>query len=299
MQDTELVVNYLLEKNLYSYNMNSYLSLVIFLIITIAYFWFAKINMPFSTNPNENQEDTKQKYLEFSMSNVYRLLVYFSLIVLTQVVLNVVYVSQLCGGSISENIGIGSLLAFIPWIFIFGSVIVLLIIFPGLKTVFSNVLGYFAISYKANQILNDILVDLKIEEDVSKIQDPNEKLKMEKVADMIVKLVSNKSLLINEFNPINFNTMWRTITPLIKNGVGDINSIKEEFFNLVILKDNIGEMFWYIYTAIFLVSVVSYNTISKGCNRSVKAMQNNLNDYESKSKELSSTKTSTSQLYNI
>lgn len=277
--------------------MNSYLSLFVFLIITLTYFWLVKINVPFMGNMKEDEYE--KKYLETYNSNIYRLLFYFFIVVITQVILNVIYVSQLCGGSVSQNIGVGSLLAFIPWVFIFGVVIIMLLLFPGLKMVFSNVIGYFAISWKANNILNDILIDTNMDEKISKISSNDDKTKIKKVADMIVKLVSNKSLLINEFNPLNFNKMWNIINPLLKEDKKNDLQTKEDFFQLVIMKDNIGEMMWYIYTAVFLVSVVSYNTISRGCSKSLNVMKNNLNDYEEKSKQITKTPTSTSQIYNI
>ena len=45
--------------------------------------------------------------------------------------------------------------------------------------------------------------------------------------------------------------------------------IQTQLLNLVSLKDNIGEAFWYIYTAILISSIVYYNLATRGCVKSV------------------------------
>jgi hypothetical protein len=45
--------------------------------------------------------------------------------------------------------------------------------------------------------------------------------------------------------------------------------IQQQLLDLVVLKDNIGEALWYVYTAILISSIVYYNLATRGCVKSV------------------------------
>jgi hypothetical protein len=272
--------------------MNSYLSIFFFILITLGYFYFGKLKTDLNADEGILQSDYK--------TNMMYLLAYFILVLISQILLNVLSVSQLCGGSVAQNIASGTLLAFIPWFFIFGVVIGVLIIFPGLKTVFTNVIGYFSVSGKAGDIINNLLINDTTDE-VNKINDNEEKLKLRKTADTIIKICSNKSVLINELNPLNFKNMFSILEPLIKTSIssGEKEDLKKQLYDLVILKDNIGEFCWYVYAGIFISSIVNYNTISKGCVKSIQDMKNNYSDYQKQSEEIKKQSNTSNQIYNV
>jgi hypothetical protein len=52
-------------------------------------------------------------------------------------------------------------------------------------------------------------------------------------------------------------------------GAYENNDIKKQLLDLVVLKDNIGEAFWYVYTSILISSIVYYNLATRGCVKSV------------------------------
>ena len=74
-------------------------------------------------------------------------------------------------------------------------------------------------------------------------------------------------------NPENFLDIWNVLKPLMTPGSFENVKIKQELLDLVILKDNIGEGFWYIYTAILISSIVYYNLATRGCVKSVDQMK--------------------------
>lgn len=243
----------------------SYLSILIFLIITIVYYMFPAIGkIPLTLDMVE-----KNDLAGYYNANLPRLGLYFLAIVVSQFALNTLYLVNKCGGNASANMGIAAFYTFIPWVLMFGVVIAVLLMYPGLKTAFSDVVGYFAVAGKANDILGSLLVDTNIDNVINKSIDMSEDAKnsMKKSAEAILKLCGNKSILINQMSPDNFVSVWDIITPLMKNSgnIPDINEKKNELFQLVILKDNIGEGMWYFYTAILLISIVYYNLASKGC----------------------------------
>ena len=121
---------------------------------------------------------------------------------------------------------------------------------------------------------------------------------MRETAYALLKICGNKSILINEFNPINFNNIWTSIQPLIQTGKST-SANKQKLFDIVIMKDNIGEMMWYFYTAIFLTSIVGYNTVARGCSRSLKSMKQAHADYEIHNEGIEKKKATMTQVYTV
>lgn len=266
--------------------MNAYVNLIVFIIITGVYFIFGKKEK----SSHDSQNETK--------INMYYLLFYFLATLVSQMILNVIYISQLCNGSINDNIGAGSLLAFIPWFLIFGCVLIVIFMFPGLKSVFSNIIGYLVVSSQANKLLGNLLENQDIEQQIQKVSGENEKIELKKTAELILKMCSDKSIIINEMNPLNFNSMFDSLKVLFKNPNQNYDTEKQELKKLIIRKDCVGEFCWYLYTAIFLTSVVSYNTASRGCSKSIATMKNNYSQYEDASQKIQETNSiKSSQLY--
>lgn len=141
---------------------SSYLSIFIFIIITIIYYAALKPKL------NISAFDNSDEYTKYTKSNYSALAVYFILIIISQLFVNSIYIIKTCGGSVTTNIGAAFLITFIPWILIFGVLIFVLIIFPGFKSAFSNVIGYFWVSSTANKILTEMLVNPEVEDAIDK-----------------------------------------------------------------------------------------------------------------------------------
>jgi hypothetical protein len=245
----------------------SYLSIIIFLVITYVYYAFpaiGKINMTIGALKANNFESIKKNYS--------RLGLYLLFIIVSQFALNSMFLINKCGGGAGQNIDTAAMLTFFPWFFIFGILIFVIIMYPSLKTAFADVVGYFAIAGKANEILTSILIDVDVEENIEKggISE-SDKLSLKKAAEAVLKLCGNKSIIINKMNPLNFLDIWNMLVPLMKNNgeIPDLQEIQNKLYNLVILKDNVGEAIWYIYTAILITSIVSYNLSIKSCKKSL------------------------------
>ena len=56
------------------------------------------------------------------------------------------------------------------------------------------------------------------------------------------------------------------------------SDLKQQMLNLVVYRDNIGEAMWYIYTGLLLSTILKYNINNRGCVKSVKQIQSNLNN---------------------
>lgn len=257
----------------------SYLSIIVFIVITVIYYMFpfvGKIPITLEILKNNGLE-------EYYKKNMSRLGLYFLMVVVSQFGFNSLYLINKCGGSAKTNVGVAALMTFIPWTLIFGIMMATLLIYPGLKTAFSDVVGYFVVAGKANEILSNILVDTKVDEAIETAQDMDvgQKGTMKKSAEAILKLCGNKSILINQMSPENFLSIWDIIKPLMKNKgeIPDLDKQQEELLGLVVLKDNIGEGMWYLYTAVLLISIVSFNLASRGCKKTIDDLKASHDEY--------------------
>ena len=210
---------------------NSAVNFIIFLIFTGIY--FTKIRSKATLKDYSSDAGVESYYNSVNMS----LLLYFGITLLTQLVTNIIVIMNMCGGSFMKNFKYTALITFIPWILIFGIVIILLISFPNFKNAFADVVGYYSVSGQANTILLELLNHSnRIKGDAESIVDQNmdtaptipstdtnvEKLnKLEQEiqresTDLIAEIFSNMSLLINKMTPTNFNEYWNTLRPLMK-----------------------------------------------------------------------------------
>ena len=257
---------------------SSFLSLLIFAVITLVYYLLLKPKL----NASVYDDTTGAEYAAYSSSNNTALIIYFLFVILTQMGVNASVMVTKCGGSLMQNIGSAFLMTLIPWIFIFGGVLVSLILFPGFKSAFSNVIGYFAVSNSANNILSELLVNTDLNQTINAATDadPAKINSLKSAAEAIIKLCGNMSILINQIVPSNFVEYWAMLSPLMKeqyqNGAPEL---KQQLLDAVVVRDNIGEALWYIYTAVLLISITQYNIMSRPCNKDLATMQADQDKY--------------------
>jgi hypothetical protein len=221
-------------------------------------------------------------YNDYKNSIFPKLALYLLIVCLVQFILNTAYLTSKCGGDVNNNIGAAALYTFFPWLIIFGIMIAVLIIFPGFKSAFSDVIGYFVIAGGAKELFANILVNTDIKQQVDGL-DSSSKNSLMAAAEAITKMLGNKSILINQVTPDNFLDFWNLLTPLMKDEVKQDNALltakQSELLGMVVLKDNIGEAFWYVYTAILISSIVYYTLANRGCVKSVAQIKAGYDQY--------------------
>jgi len=253
----------------------SFISLILFAISTLLYFLFLKPKLSVA------ELQTANGFTDYYSASNKTLMIYVAIVVGSQLFLNFFYLLSKCGGSPGQNIGAAVGYTFVPYLFIFGVLVAVLVIFPGFKSAFSNVIGYFFIASSANTLLNGLLVNSELS-DVSQGMDQGTKDQLEQSAELIMKICGNASLLINQINPENFMNIWNDmLSPLIKKSISG-NVLKEkqsELLHLVVLKDNIGEACWYMYAGILVSSIVAYNLATRGCVKTVDQIKQEHDSY--------------------
>ena len=254
-----------------------------FLIITIIYFkwqYAGKMSyQPIILDPNEKTNYTFYNYL--------RTLFYFFIVFIVQICIGWSVVSA-SGCNIVKDKGrviaeVFKSTAF-PWLFIFGFSLIIVLLKPNIKSVFSNVYGYSWVSARSNSLLTELL---KNEAEVKALRpmtatdtDPNI---IQNSADAILKICGNTGILINQITPDNFVEYMKMLQPLMKETTPNYNeavsdnftyneinfdnpnNIFNKLFTEVETRDNIGEMSWYIYTGLFVIAIVSYNIAMIPC----------------------------------
>jgi hypothetical protein len=267
---------------------NSYLNIVTFLLTTLFYYLALKPALPYTLYSN------KEEYKSYISNSYMYLAIYLLLVIVIQFMVNSSIIASNCGGNITENMGAAGVLTFLPWILIFGVLIVILTIYPGFKSAFSDVIGYYYVSGPSTKLLTELLVNKDIEKKM--LDDPNmtpqKKEALESAADAIIKICGNTSILINQIVPSNFDQYWGILTPLMKDkyqaGGPEADKIKNNLFELVVTRDNVGEAMWYIYTGLLLTSIVQLKITSRGCASNPKTMEANYQKFleqEQKGKE--------------
>jgi len=255
---------------------SSYLNIVTFLLTTLFYYLAIKPSLTYDILSDQ----TKMK--EYTSSSYMYLAIYLLLVMVIQFFVNASIISTNCGGSISENIGSAGIFTFLPWTLIFGVLVLILTIYPGFKSAFSDVIGYYYVSSSANKILTELLIDKDIQKkmDTDASMTPEQKDAMQSAADTIIKICGNTSILINQIVPNNFEDYWNILRPLRKTVYQNESSpetieMKNNLFDLVVSRDNVGESMWYLYTGILLTSIVQLKITSKGCASNPKTMEQN------------------------
>ena len=127
------------------------ISIIVFILTSIVYYFLLAPKLTIAIISDASSFVTYQK------SRSKMLLLFFLLVLLTQLGLNISVLVNSCGGSFTQNIKQGLLITVVPWILIFGAVIGILMMFPSFKSVFANVIGYFYVSRSANNILSEFL----------------------------------------------------------------------------------------------------------------------------------------------
>ena len=167
----------------------------------------------------------------------------------------------------------------------FGVLIIVLTMYPGFKTAFSDVIGYFYVSSSANKVLTDLLVDRDLQATMDKdtTSTPEQKKSQQDTADAIIKICGNTSILINQIVPDNFVEYWNILKPLMKqefqNNSPESQERKMELFELVVTRDNVGEAMWFIYTGILVTSLVQLKIATRGCVSSPATMSKNYQQF--------------------
>ena len=237
-----------------------YESLATFAIVWAVYYFFLKKNEP---------------DLNYTIT-------FCVVVMISQLAANSASFFQKCQGSNFVQL---AMITFIPWTFIFSLVCIGLVLAPpyiseGLKSPFSNVMGYFAVVDKASNLLNEILVDPNVSKSLNNVS-LEERNKMEETSQIILKIMGNNAILINEITPANLEEYWKVLIPLMKSSSSEEQKKqqKDDLIKIVNTRDTIGEAIWALYTGVLCVAVADYQINLVKCSKSLDQIEKQYSEY--------------------
>lgn len=159
-----------------------------------------------------------------------------------------------------------------PWVLIFGILMMMLELFPGWLTPFSNTFGYLiALFAGVGSIIDDILL-------------PNPRSKNPEdngnVQAALAHIYGNKSLMINEITTDSFDGFWNGMSSLMKPGVFNNENLKDQLFSMVALKESAAKWLWYILAGALVTSVSLNYIVNSACSMSIDDMKARHDEYE-------------------
>ena len=262
-----------------NYIPNPNVSILFFFIITTIYFILKLVTLPDDYNKSTGS------------TNIIWLSIYILLLVAGNYFINLSTTNAMCGGT--PQWGTSFIVTIVPYLLIFGVINIILILFPGWLTPFSNTIGYLAANLGGlNDLFNDEILNVQLKDN----QDGDSDIQVGKALQHIY---GNKSLLINEipregdsedqkrtsfeqfYSAMERNKIFKKLDDKT-----DENRIKTQLYNLLTLKDIVAEYVWNLLTGL-LVTSVSYNYIvNVGCDYSAKQMKNSYKEYLNKVKTI-------------
>ena len=252
-----------------------------FIVLTIIYIIF-KISIITSAKvPTEIE----------SKENITYLGIYSFLILIGNYIINTHIVKNNCQNSEANWVTV-FFITFIPWIFIFGILYILLMAFNEWVKPFSNTIGYFIIKILGAKEIFDNVFDNPDFKNVSPDSSPDENKKL--ILQALINMRQNRMKIINEMSSdeIEFRKFINELgeAKLINNKFYNKNSIifeisdesdgrnhLLELFKLVNIKDEIGKLVWYILAGLLITTIAYNHIINIECKKSIEEIDR---DYE-------------------
>jgi len=219
------------------------------------------------------------KYKYFAADKFMWIIVFFIVACMLQFVNNL-YLSSLplfCGG-VQVNISLYATL--FPWIIIFGSFALLLIVFPGWLRVFSNTFGIKAAQmFGIDDAINKLFNSADKEELASNAKARGD-IDLLKAIDSVY---TGKTLFINELtyddvkidkkpdkdgNPV-LSVTWPSLDNLTPAGLNKakLNDMdKKNLYDKILLKDTVAHFIWYVLVGSMTVLVSTNTLLNSGCD---------------------------------
>lgn len=193
--------------------------------------------------------------------------IYLLLLIVGEYSLNLSLTNVMCG---SNQLGTAIFITLFPWLFIFGLLYIMLTVFPGWLSPFSNTFGYGVAKLSGLSGFLDKIMKEKL--------DLGQGASTE-ASQVLEHIYSDKSLLINEITDSNIDRFWTNMQVIFKPSEYTEKN-KQDLAGFVRLKDTVSEYIWYMLTGT-LVTSVSYNyVVNKGCTQSVKELKKRRDEYQ-------------------
>lgn len=220
-------------------------------------------------------------------NNVMYSAVYALSVVIFNLYINLGITNDTCG---TTQWGTAVYATLFPWILIFGILMMLLELFPGWLSPFSNTFGYLIASFAGVGGVID-----QIFKPMSKGKNPEDNGPVQVALSHIY---GNKSLLINEITTDSFDSFWSGMSSLMLPDAINNEDLKNQLFSMVALKESAAKWLWYMLSGVLAMSVSLNYIVSSACTMSTDEMKARHDEYEETiAKEQEDSKNTSQRVY--
>ena len=243
---------------------------------TIIYFMLTTLCFAFFTIYSILQTQTKEQVASAIDNNVINS-IYILLLVVGSYFINATISKAMCSQSIQWSYVL--MITLLPWIIIFVSLYFVLKLFPGWISPFSNTVGYIIIGVLGVEKIYDAL-----------FKTGSEAAGNPELVRAIANMNSNRTKFINQIssNVTDFDEFFTNMKEAVKHTSPDYEKNLLKLYQLLVIKQVIGKIVWYVLAGI-LISSVSYNlVISMSCEKSLEEIKSDFETARQKSEEANS-----------
>ena len=149
----------------------------------------------------------------------------------------------------------------VPWVLIFGILNLMLLIFPGWLTPFSNTFGYgMTVALGIKKVIRNVFKDPGTVEGQS-----------DKATEALNYIYGNQSLLVNEITMQNFDEFLVSMKTLLKVAADSKEVVILK--NLIFLKESVAQYMWFLLTGSLVIVVATNSIINSCCNYSEESLK--------------------------
>ena len=173
------------------------------------------------------------------------------------------------GNKCSENKALiyHSLIAFLPWAVVYGTITTIFRNFPGWKAPFSNTFGYLFVRFlKANTLIIDLFNTL-----VFAKEDPSEvkSLSLSDKKGIMNNIYKDQSIMLNVITLENINSMWSSLFGNIK----EAQQYKEKLYKIIVIKDKVSEFIWFLLLSTIAYTISNRYMTTIKCDKSAEELE--------------------------
>ena len=218
------------------------------------------------------------KDVDNNSNNTIYNIIYIGALIIGTYIFNMTTMRSICGDQVDYTNVL--FITILPWTLIFSIIYIILEVFRGWVTPFSNTIGYFIV--KLFGIEEELSRVLAPKSDGDNSRDP----KNADIAKAINNVTNNKSKFINqiESSVINFQDFFTELkkSGMLKLEISEKLTDKSEFdnipdilrlFKMIRIKYLIGKACWYILSGALILSITDSFIINSSCQRSAEDLK--------------------------
>jgi hypothetical protein len=184
---------------------------------------------------------------------------YYLMVLFGQYIINLSTTASLCNG-VYQYMN-AAYITLVPWVLIFGILNLMLLIFPGWLTPFSNTFGYgMTVMLGIKKVIRNVFKDPGTVSGQS-----------DKATEALNYIYGNQSLLVNEITMENFEQFLGSMSKLLKTGAESKEVVVLK--DLIYLKELVAQYSWFVLTGSLVISVATNSIINAGCSYNEEAIK--------------------------